>query len=158
LADGTVSIRGQSDVDRWRVTADDLPQVISGQLNDNIVNAYLLRHLKSPSNVKVQNSFFYKSLGRDWTLNLDVSSHDYFLIPIHNSQHWSLAIVCHPSSLNPPVESGKAFRILILNSIKQIHGNVTTALKHHFCKVVGRRFSCKVSLPNKPGVRVKVPK
>jgi Ulp1 family protease len=145
--DGTVSICGQLDVrqpagNRWPVTEDDLSRLVNGQLNDSIVNAYLLEHLKSPPNVKVQNSFFYHSLDKDWAFELDVSSHDYFLVPICHSRHWSLSIVCHPSSLHGPVEDGKAFRILSLNTLKNTHLDVTNLLKHHFCEVMSRRVGC----------------
>ena len=45
----------------------------------------------------------------------------------------------------------KAFRILTFNSLVGTHGDVSSALKFHFCKVIG------VPVPNTRGVRVKIP-
>ena len=65
--------------------------------------------------VKIFSSFFYKQLrtgskrstgsnamkmGFDsvkrWTLNDDIFSYDFLLIPVCQALHWSLAVVCHP--------------------------------------------------------------
>eukprot|EP00892_Ulva_mutabilis_P005389 jgi/Ulvmu1/3221/UM015_0262.1 len=34
-----------------------------------------------------------------WTKNVDIFDMDYILIPIHDTAHWSLAIVCHPGHM-----------------------------------------------------------
>jgi Ulp1 family protease len=36
---------------------------------------------------------------KNWTKNVDIFAHDYILIPIHDTAHWSLAIVCQPGEL-----------------------------------------------------------
>jgi Ulp1 family protease len=40
----------------------------------------------------------YKKVAK-WTKNVDVFAQDYLLIPIHDTAHWSLAIICHPGVL-----------------------------------------------------------
>lgn len=36
-----------------------------------------------------------------WTKNVDLFSHDYIFIPVHDHLHWSLVVVCHPGNVGP---------------------------------------------------------
>ena len=62
-----------------------------------------------PFTVKVFSSFFYKQLSssngssnsrydsvKKWTKGDDIFRHDFLLIPVCESLHWSLVMICHP--------------------------------------------------------------
>ncbi|KAK3363940.1 hypothetical protein B0T25DRAFT_513810 [Lasiosphaeria hispida] len=82
---------------------DYIPQemLFGGKLNDAMINTHLLNYLNTPGNVCVQNSFFYKKLSdSNWTFKLNVDSKNYFMVPVHKGDHWSLAIVKIPQQTN----------------------------------------------------------
>eukprot|EP00741_Cyanophora_paradoxa_P007991 tig00001234_g7730.t1 len=92
-------------------------------LNDNVIDFYL-KYIEvevlprmdreradrgeRPLRFHFFNAFFYKRLSqgggaqgnyeavRKWTRKADIFSFDYLFIPVHESVHWALAIVCHP--------------------------------------------------------------
>jgi sentrin-specific protease 7 len=88
-------------------------------LNDNLVTFYLryLEHTLQESRPEVakriyfHNSYFYTTLTKGakrginyqavqrWTRTVDIISKDYIIVPICESLHWYVAIICNPSKL-----------------------------------------------------------
>ncbi|RDW93084.1 uncharacterized protein DSM5745_00406 [Aspergillus mulundensis] len=86
-------------------------------LNDNLIGFYirfLEDHLQrcnpeAAKRVYFFNSYFYEALTKNskrkgninyenvekWTRNVDIFSHDYLVVPINESHHWYLAIICN---------------------------------------------------------------
>ncbi|OHE92656.1 sentrin-specific protease [Colletotrichum orchidophilum] len=106
---------------RSSVYRDDISRLEEGEyLNDNLIGFYL-RYLqvhlekekKSISErIYIMNTYFYPKLtdvkaGRginyegvkSWTAKVDLFSYDYIVVPVNESAHWYLAIVCNPSKL-----------------------------------------------------------
>ena len=105
----------------------DLERLDDGEfLNDNLI-AFYLRYLeqqleeRKPNIAKriyFFNTFFYTNLtkhGRShrnisyelvekWTRNVDIFTYDYVVVPINESYHWYVAIICNLPSVNrtPP--------------------------------------------------------
>lgn len=103
------------------VDADDIPRLDDGQcLNDNIINFYL-RWLKTklesaqPSVLKkvhIFESYFFERLKtskyqgvRSWTTKIDLLSYDYIVVPVNESYHWYLAIICNVAKALPGGQS-----------------------------------------------------
>ena len=105
---------------KTNVEFDDLPKLDEGQcLNDSIIDFYL-RYLveqlqeKSPqmaNRVYFFNTYFHTSLKgsgskinynnvKKWTRNIDLFCYDYVVVPINESYHWYIAIICNLPSLN----------------------------------------------------------
>lgn len=106
----------------WRdlLEARDLERLEDGEyLNDNLIEFYL-KYLKiqleqtSPETAKKVyffNTFFFASLTRKgkrginydavqkWTRSIDIFSYDYVVVPICESQHWYVAIICNLPTL-----------------------------------------------------------
>lgn len=106
----------------WRdlLEVRDLERLDDGEyLNDNLIEFYL-KHLKnqleltSPEMAKKVyffNTFFFASLTRKgkrginydavqkWTRSIDIFSYDYVVVPICESQHWYVAIICNLPTL-----------------------------------------------------------
>lgn len=106
----------------WRdlLEARDLERLEDGEyLNDNLIEFYL-KYLKiqleqtSPDTAKKVyffNTFFFASLTRKgkrginydavqkWTRSIDIFSYDYVVVPICESQHWYVAIICNLPTL-----------------------------------------------------------
>lgn len=106
----------------WRdlLEARDLERLRDGEyLNDNLIEFYL-KYLKtqleqaSPETAKKVyffNTFFFASLTRKgkkginydavqkWTRSIDIFSYDYVVVPICESQHWYVAIICNLPTL-----------------------------------------------------------
>ena len=89
-----------------RITRADL-ETLEGDtwLNDNIMNAYLTlivdRKNANPKMAKVCtfNTFFivchqlgYADVRRS-TRGVDIFAHDILLVPVHNTDHWAMAVV-----------------------------------------------------------------
>ncbi|KAK0626420.1 hypothetical protein B0T14DRAFT_492748 [Immersiella caudata] len=108
---------------RSRVDKEDIPRLDEGQcLNDNLIE-YGLRFLfdayeeKSglTGRVYVHNTHFYTKLTsnksyngkinydgvKSWTSKVDLLSYDYVVVPVNESFHWWLAIICNPGRLDP---------------------------------------------------------
>lgn len=100
----------------------DLERLRDGEfLNDNLIGFYarFLEHYLERNKPEVCkrvyffNSYFYATLtspvkGRrgvnyqgvsKWTRNVDLFSHDYVVVPINESAHWYLAIICNLRTL-----------------------------------------------------------
>ncbi|MCJ1380758.1 hypothetical protein MMC17_003867 [Xylographa soralifera] len=113
------------------VEYDDLERLDDGQfLNDNLLGFYLRYleyHLEKqrPDVAKKAywfNTYFFASLTqtvrgkrginyeavRKWTRNIDVFTYDYAVVPINESAHWYVAIICNLRAINriPDTESG----------------------------------------------------
>lgn len=106
----------------WKdlLEARDLERLDDGEyLNDNLIEFYL-KYLKnqleqsSPETAKKVyffNTFFFASLTRKgrrginydavqkWTRSIDIFSYDYVVVPICESQHWYVAIICNLPTL-----------------------------------------------------------
>lgn len=100
--------------------ARDLKRLDDGEyLNDNLIEFYL-KYLKTqleqtaPEMGKKMyffNTFFFASLTRkgkrginydavqNWTRSIDIFSYDYVVVPICESQHWYVAIICNLPTL-----------------------------------------------------------
>ena len=101
----------------------DLERLDEGQfLNDNLIGFYL-RYLESKlgdeapdvaEKVYWFNTYFFASLTqtprgkkginyeavRKWTRNIDIFNYDYAIVPINESAHWYVAIICNLPALN----------------------------------------------------------
>ncbi|MCJ1434330.1 hypothetical protein MMC27_003697 [Xylographa pallens] len=114
------------------VEYDDLERLDDGQfLNDNLLGFYLRYleyHLEDQrpdiaKKVYWFNTYFFASLTqtvkgkrginyeavRKWTRNIDVFTYDYAVVPINESAHWYVAIICNLRALNrmPDAEGGE---------------------------------------------------
>lgn len=104
------------------VNSYDLERLRDGEfLNDNLIGFYarFLEHYLERNKPEVSkrvyffNSYFYATLTSPvkgkrgvnyqgvskWTRNVDLFSHDYVVVPINESAHWYLAIICNLSTL-----------------------------------------------------------
>lgn len=108
---------------RTTVEWSDLERLDEGQfLNDNLV-AFYLRYLehraeqRDPSisrKVYTFNTFFYERLTdtkrgdrginyeavRKWTRGVDLFTYDFVVVPVNESYHWYVAIICNLPALN----------------------------------------------------------
>ena len=109
----------------------DLERLDDGQfLNDNLIGFYLhyLEHnfkIEQPDVAKKVywfNTYFFASLTqsvkgrrginydavRKWTRDIDIFTYDYAVVPINESAHWYVAVVCNLRALNrkPNISSG----------------------------------------------------
>ena len=121
---------------RTTVEWQDLERLDDGQfLNDNLI-AFYLRYLErkledgSPELAKKVyffNTYFFTSLTntsrgrrginyqavRNWTRMIDIFTYDYVVVPINESAHWYVAIICNLPALNRnPDPSGDTTTIL----------------------------------------------
>ncbi|KAF6842557.1 ulp1 protease family protein [Colletotrichum musicola] len=105
---------------RASVYKDDIGRLEEGQyLNDNLIGFYL-RYLQMQlekenkplaDRIYFMNTYFYPKLterpGRginydgvkSWTAKVDLFSYDYIVVPVNESMHWYLVIICNPSKL-----------------------------------------------------------
>ncbi len=109
----------------WRdlLESRDLERLEDGEyLNDNLIEFYL-KYLKNQleqtsaemaEKVYFFNTFFFASLTRKekrgininyeavqkWTRSIDIFSYDYVVVPICESQHWYVAIICNLPALS----------------------------------------------------------
>ncbi|CRG87389.1 Sentrin-specific protease 6 [Talaromyces islandicus] len=109
------------------VDSSDIERLRDGEfLNDNLIGFYLrfLEHHLEQNNPDVSkrvyffNSYFFDTLTspakgkrginyggvQKWTRNVDLFSHDYVIVPINESAHWYLAIICNLTSLTKSKE------------------------------------------------------
>ncbi|KAK2064631.1 hypothetical protein LY76DRAFT_35885 [Colletotrichum caudatum] len=106
---------------RASVYRDDISRLEEGEyLNDNLIGFYL-RYLQVnmerenkalADRIYIMNTYFYPKLtdvkaGRginyegvkSWTAKVDLFSFDYIVVPVNESAHWYLAIICNPAKL-----------------------------------------------------------
>eukprot|EP01103_Thecamoeba_quadrilineata_P012122 TRINITY_DN3052_c0_g1_i2.p1 TRINITY_DN3052_c0_g1~~TRINITY_DN3052_c0_g1_i2.p1 ORF type:complete len:474 (+),score=85.73 TRINITY_DN3052_c0_g1_i2:133-1554(+) len=94
------------------ITAEDISRLERGRcLNDTLIDFYLNRiyDVLTPDQQKlvyIFNTFFYSQLKHltmnrsdcrkllKWTKGVDLFSKDFLFVPIHESHHWTLVIVC----------------------------------------------------------------
>lgn len=105
---------------RATVDKDDIPRLDEGQfLNDNLINFYIRylqiqlekTHPEILKKVYFFNTFFFEKLRstrgkinyegvQAWTAKVDLFSYDYIVVPVNESAHWYLAIICNaPNTL-----------------------------------------------------------
>jgi sentrin-specific protease 7 len=113
------------------ITAGDVATLLPGSyLNDTIIEFYL-RYIETallPEERRGEylffNPFFFKKLAITenklepllrWTRGVDVFARKYFVIPINEGEHWTLAIVCLADNVFPGVPQC----ILFFNSLGQ---------------------------------------
>ncbi|KAL8936748.1 MAG: hypothetical protein Q9216_004767 [Gyalolechia sp. 2 TL-2023] len=108
---------------RTTVEWDDLERLDEGEfLNDNLI-AFYLRYLeynaekkdpKVSAKVYFFNTFFYERLTsgkpapksinydavRKWTRGVDLFTYDFVVVPVHETVHWYVAIICNLPALN----------------------------------------------------------
>ncbi|KAK5953561.1 hypothetical protein OHC33_005505 [Knufia fluminis] len=115
---------------RESVTWDDLARLEDDEfLNDSLVGLFI-RYLQHRSAEKVKkmhffNTFFYEKLtqstsgkgrGRqinyagvaNWTKNVNIFQRDYVVVPVNESAHWYVMIICNLSSLKKEVNGTAA--------------------------------------------------
>lgn len=122
------------------ITQADVDAVKNGdKLNDEAINIYLesLGQLPRGSEAKrvhTFNSFFCNKINA-WKANdpstmkgwmpEDLFSFDYMMVPVHESDHWWMAIIC-----NDPVTDGvKPIRIMVLDSVDRKHTDFVERLQ-----------------------------
>lgn len=109
--------------ERTTINATDIERLDEGQfLNDEIISFYAkylhkkleARNEQVAKKVYVFSSFFWEKLRssgyegvKNWTTKIDVSSFDYIIVPINQSAHWYLAIICNPGALLPEGNAGR---------------------------------------------------
>lgn len=114
------------------VDSHDFERLRDGEfLNDNIIGFYLrfLEHHLERTNQDVAkriyffNSYFFATLTNTprgkrginyegvekWTRTVDIFSYDYIVVPINESAHWYLAIICNLPSLRRTLEDSPEF-------------------------------------------------
>eukprot|EP00474_Spongospora_subterranea_P009399 CRZ09857.1 hypothetical protein [Spongospora subterranea] len=99
-----------------RISNGDIESLDPGEfLNDTIIDFKLaeIRHRHNNPRFHVFTSFFYKRFVtskqsydsvKRWADKEDLFSKDYWLIPINEMLHWTLAVVCNPNSSDSSAE------------------------------------------------------
>lgn len=106
--------------ERNTVDKEDIVRLDEGQfLNDSIINFYLkylhnqlqARNEQQAKKIYIFNSFFHAKLRakkgcdidydgvKNWTAKVDLLSYDYIVVPINESAHWWVAIICNAKAL-----------------------------------------------------------
>lgn len=107
---------------RTQVEKSDVSRLDNNEfLNDNVITFYL-RYLQDQAadnnkllakRVHFMSTYFYSRLTQDsrrninhdavknWTSKIDLSSYDYILVPVNESYHWYLLIICNLPSIVP---------------------------------------------------------
>ncbi|KAH9557399.1 hypothetical protein CY35_07G083200 [Sphagnum magellanicum] len=109
----------QNDPDAVTITQKDIQRLKPKEfLNDTIIDFYI-KFLQSKLTAKDKerfyffNSFFFSKLADDdmmhgkaafarvkkWTRKVKLFDKDYLFIPVNQSLHWSLIIICHPGNI-----------------------------------------------------------
>ncbi|KAH6689570.1 hypothetical protein F5X68DRAFT_73624 [Plectosphaerella plurivora] len=108
--------------DAAQITKEDIPRLEDNELlNDSLIifsSRYLLeQQAKEMSSLLgrtyIFNPWFYKKLSlsskrgidyeavKSWTSKVDLFAHDFIIVPVNESFHWYLAIICYPGKLLP---------------------------------------------------------
>ncbi|KAG9232731.1 hypothetical protein BJ875DRAFT_466066 [Amylocarpus encephaloides] len=147
------------------VHQDDIERLDDGVfLNDNLIEFYL-RYLESElqrnsphvaKRIYIHNTFFYKTLCKDsqkgarginyeavkrWTRKVDLVSYRYIIVPINESSHWYLAIICNASKLldlgveQPVLMSDPSTAHERLNSMREQSSDGKENLNHEIIEI-----------------------
>ncbi|MGH0119505.1 UNVERIFIED_CONTAM: hypothetical protein FKN15_007706 [Acipenser sinensis] len=140
------------------VTNEDLHCLNEGEfLNDVIIDFYLkylvLEKLKKEDAQRshVFSSFFYKRLNqrerrnvqdtanltiqqrkhkrvKTWTRHVDLFQKDFIVVPINESAHWFLAVICYPGLSSPQHEPNPLYKCppIMMNSSTTEESNVSS--------------------------------
>ncbi|KAF2727853.1 cysteine proteinase [Polyplosphaeria fusca] len=106
------------------VDFDDLLRLDEGQeLNDNLITFYmnyLYNHANLPAGkVYTFSTHFFERFQADgyqavatWTRKEDIFTYEYLAMPIHDSHHWYLALICNVNNLSrQPILEGSAMDV-----------------------------------------------
>lgn len=175
----------KGDPDAVLITMDDFFLLNPHEfVSDTIIDFYI-KYLQSrlPEHEKKRlyffNSFFFRklaNLGRDiayetsslfehmkrWTRDINIFKKDFLFIPIMQSAHWSLVIVCYPGQLfNEPLKLCKETLILHFDSMEGFHKGVEETIEKYLVQHWSRTFSTGISRNDKSCnvkcIRAKVP-
>ncbi|GKT40849.1 ubiquitin-like-specific protease ESD4 [Colletotrichum spaethianum] len=84
---------------RASVYRDDISRLEEGEyLNDNLIGFYL-RYLQVNLERENNGSGINYDGVKSWTAKIDLFSFDYIVVPVNESAHWYLAIICNPAKL-----------------------------------------------------------
>ena len=112
---------------RTTVDREDIIRLDEGQfMNDSLISFYLkylhhqleLKDKRAADKIYIFNSFFYEKLkpkGRNinydgvknWTAKVDLFSFDYIIVPVNESSHWWVTVICNPGELLPSRQAVK---------------------------------------------------
>ncbi|XP_073392311.1 uncharacterized protein [Physcomitrium patens] len=147
----------QGDPDAVTITSKDVDVLRPmGFLNDTIIDFYI-KYLQNQLSDKDKgrfyffNSFFFRKLAdssikytgpnrgkivydrvRKWTRKVSLFEKDYVFIPVNQSLHWSLIIVCHLGNLgSSPDESRGTPCILHLDSMEGNHEGIEEHIRNY---------------------------
>ncbi|KAJ3076465.1 hypothetical protein HDU98_002909 [Podochytrium sp. JEL0797] len=133
----------------------DLARLEEGEyLNDSLIEFYIrfiTHNVPSSQNsaFHIFNTFFYSQLNaRDssnrklpiqktystvsrWTLKIPLFSLRFFLIPIHDHDHWYLACVWNPGAILATKSTDEKCTIVIFDSLLKMHPNVGKCVKQY---------------------------
>ncbi|KAJ5908549.1 hypothetical protein N7495_001231 [Penicillium taxi] len=121
---------------RFEVSVEDRDRLREGEfLNDNLIGFYLRflqDHLErnnkeAAKRVYFFNSYFFDTLTKvtegeqginysgveKWTRNVDLFSYDYILVPINQSAHWYIAIICNLPILSSLAKDGNKEQVSV---------------------------------------------
>ncbi|RXM27377.1 Sentrin-specific protease 6, partial [Acipenser ruthenus] len=161
------------------VTNEDLHCLNEGEfLNDVIIDFYLkylvLEKLKKEDAQRshVFSSFFYKRLNqrerrnvqdtanltiqqrkhkrvKTWTRHVDLFQKDFIFVPINESAHWFLAVICYPGLSSPQHEPNPLYKCppIMMNSSTTEESNVSSPDEPD--NTAGRLHSTQVFNPPK---------
>ncbi|KAL8729781.1 MAG: hypothetical protein Q9166_004504 [cf. Caloplaca sp. 2 TL-2023] len=138
---------------RTTVNWTDLERLDEGEfLNDNLI-AFYLRYLEYQAElndptvarkVYMFNSFFYNSLTstkaghkginydgvKKWTRGIDIFTYDFVVVPVNESAHWYVAIICNLPALNRQLGGFDAELAQGFGSPNENHIDQSTEGKH----------------------------
>ncbi|RUS24234.1 hypothetical protein BC938DRAFT_473906 [Jimgerdemannia flammicorona] len=125
LSDRTILVYPFKGVGAVTMTEEDISRLDDGEfLNDNIIEFYLkwyfdqlkMKNLELANKVHIFNSFFYKRLTqkaksnktennydrvKKWTSKVDLFRKRYIFMPVNESLHWYLVLICNPNLMLP---------------------------------------------------------
>nr|XP_024365449.1 ubiquitin-like-specific protease 2 isoform X2 [Physcomitrium patens] len=149
-----VLVYPQGDPDAVTITRKDIKILNPFEfLNDTIIDFYI-KYLqqttiapKKLENLHFFNSFFFSKLAEDgiggpaafervkkWTRKVNIFEKDFIFIPVNQSLHWSLIIICHPGQMWDVTTDGSPVGdacILHLDSMEGFHRGLDRYIKSY---------------------------
>eukprot|EP00249_Psilotum_nudum_P023137 c28758_g1_i1 orf=332-2254(+) len=137
-------------------------------LSDTIIDFYI-KYLQSTlveehkRQLYFFNSFFFRKLTeynpvpglerhktafdgvKRWTAKINIFEKDYLFLPIMQSAHWSLIIICYPGHVLSDDQDGtnpKACRILHLDSLDGCHLGLEEPIRNYLVEAWIQKFGC----------------